>query len=224
MTIDKANINSEFLRRGPWVSRWEVDGTAYGGSFDAINDGRVALFHQEFPDAKRVLELGSMEGGHSIAIARIGASVVGLEGRQVNIDRARFVADLYKEPNVEFRLANLESHQFDPSEKFDTIFCVGLLYHLPEPWALLKKLRAVSPRLFLWTHCGRHPAIKADRYLGTRYGEGGLGDPLSGMSAESFWPTESSLMEMLSDAGFGNVKVILNHLGHHGPEITLSCR
>lgn len=41
----------------------------------------------------RILDVASGEGGHSIAFARAGAKeVVGIEGRQLYVERARFAA------------------------------------------------------------------------------------------------------------------------------------
>lgn len=224
--MDSRELESQFRSLGPWVTRFEIDGRHYGGEYDAINDERVAMFHREFPDARRVAEMGPLEGGHTIEIARHPGieNVVGFEGREINIARARFVTDLMDVDNVEFRLANLETHEFNPAESFDTVFCIGLLYHLPRPWILLKKLRAVSPRLFLWTHLARWPAMTSGGYYGESYREQGLGDPQSGMSADSFWVVEASLLRMLADAGFSEPKILLRADGRHGPEITLACR
>ncbi len=43
-----------------------IDGVPYGGSFDAVNDPRLDLFFAAFPTPESILELGSLEGGHTI--------------------------------------------------------------------------------------------------------------------------------------------------------------
>ncbi len=45
-------------------------------------------------------------------------------------------------------------------------------------------------------------------YRGIIWQEGGLADPLSGMSKASFWPYEADLIRMLNDAGFPKVSVL----------------
>ena len=63
----------------------------------------------------------------------------------------------------------------------------------------------------------------AARYRGRKQGEEGLDEPLSGLSPDSFWPTLGSLVNMLTDAGFGLVKILSNHLEHeNGPAVTIA--
>ena len=121
--------------------------------------------------------------------------------------------------------ANLETTKLSSFGKFDAVFCSGLLYHLPQPWELLNQLTAVRPHLFLWTHCAmeQDADIGCGRYRGRKQGEGGLDEPLSGLSPDSFWPTLGSLVNMLTDAGFGLVKILSNHLEHeNGPAGTIA--
>jgi len=54
---------------------------------------------------------------------------------------------------VSFVHANLETEPLAPLGKFDVVFCSGLLYHLPEPWKIVREARTVSPGIFIWTHC-----------------------------------------------------------------------
>lgn len=65
----------------PLVTKFTINGTAYGGEFDAMNDGRITQFFQSFPDAKTILELGSLEGGHTFALSKWPGvrRVVGIE-------------------------------------------------------------------------------------------------------------------------------------------------
>src|SRR5262245_13347618 len=103
-------LKKEFNKRKPWVTKFTIDGQHYGGQYDAARDGRLEWFRQEFPQAQQVLELGSLEGGHSFAVAAWPhiRQVVAIEGRQSNLARARFVQTLVQQPKVTFVQANLE--------------------------------------------------------------------------------------------------------------------
>ncbi|HEY2783744.1 MAG TPA: class I SAM-dependent methyltransferase [Fimbriiglobus sp.] len=227
--IQNALRSFGFFRRRPWVSRFRIGGRDYGGAFDPANDPRLRHFAEAFPAARRVLELGSLEGAHTFALAAMPGvdAVVGIEGRLANLKRARFVQRQLGVRNVSFVRANLES--FDPASlgPFDAVFCSGLLYHLPRPWTLLQTIAGTAPGLLLATHVT--PDAKANEvrngYSGSVYREFGHRDPLSGLSPESFWPTLGALKAMLADAGFRSV-VVCDHDENnpHGPLVTLAAK
>lgn len=223
----KAELVKAFDERKPWVTKFTVDGVAYGGEFDAMQDGRIDQFFRSFPNARHILELGSLEGGHTCALAmRPGVKrVIGIEGRQSNIERAQFVASVYHIGQVEFQQANLETYDLSSLGRFDAVFCVGLLYHLPNPWDLIHRISQASDNVFIWTHYAADSKANTivNGYRGIKYQEFGLSDPLSGMSAESFWPTLNDLKTMLGKDGFNAIQIVDQALDHpHGPGVTLA--
>lgn len=220
-------VEREFRQLNPWITKFTIKGRAYGGWFDAMNDGRLEEFRGSFPNARRILELGSLEGGHSMALAsRAGVEVVALEGRTENIRRAEMVKNLLSAKNVTFVHANLEEPDvLRRFGYFDAAYCCGLLYHLPKPWELLGQIAGVTEGLFLSTHyCPAEKAtIEQNGYAGCWYTEGGLEEPLSGLCAKSFWPTIEGLRSMLERAGFDRVQVLETNEGHqHGPLVDLA--
>jgi hypothetical protein len=225
--LKRLSLRLGFYRRRPWVSRFTIGGRHYGGVYDPSGDPRIAHLWRHFPSARRLLELGSLEGAHTVLLGgRPGVEfVLGLEGRAANLEKARFVQRHLNLRNIEFRQANLEDFRPATLGYFDVAFCVGLLYHLPRPWTLLRALREASPGLLLATHYT--PDGKADHercgYRGSVYTEFGLRDPLSGLSAESFWPTRDALLAMVRDAGYERIQVCQDDVAHvHGPLMTLA--
>jgi SAM-dependent methyltransferase len=168
-----------------------------------------------------VLELGSLEGGHSFALAKRGYTVTAVEGREENLARARYVQRLLDLP-VRFLHADIERNRLVEFGSFDTVFCVGLLYHLPEPWRLLDELPALAPRLFLNTHYARRAETEQAGLAGCWYHEFGLPDPLSGLSARSFWLTLPSLLRRLEQAGFDEIELVDLPSNPNGPMVTLA--
>lgn len=219
-------IAREFDQRQPWITKFSINGAEYGGAFDAMNDARLAQFNDYFPNVRTILELGSLEGGHSFGLARNPnvERIVALEGRAFNIARSQFVQKLLGVSRVTFVEANLEEAELAAHGKFDAVFCSGLLYHLPEPWTLIRQCARVSSNLFIWTHYAADDnTIDVNGYHGKWYQESGFGDPLSGMSKSSFWPTLTSLKAMLAQNGFAKVSVIEDDAKHpHGPAVTLA--
>lgn len=219
----------KFRRHPAWITRFVIDGRAYGGWYDLDNDPRLSQFRAAFPGAERILELGSLEGGHSFHLARLPGvkEVTALEGRDFNIRKAEFIRALKGVDNVRFVLADLERDSLEQFGSFDVTFSLGLLYHLPEPWAHLKEVRKVSSNLFLWTHCVNEDKVNAHThgYPGWIYREYGFQDPLSGLSPTSYWPTLEGLKRMLADCGFPHIEIITLDAAHRdGPAVTLAAR
>jgi hypothetical protein len=220
------NLVTEFAQRGPWVTQFEIDGAASGGDYQVSNDPRVRQFFERFPDVRTILELGSLEGGHTFTLARHQGveRVLAIEGRLANIDKAKFIGSLLGVSNVQFKQANLEQLQLQTLGYFDAIFCCGLLYHLPEPWKLVSQGPLVAPSLFIWTvYANENEAtIEIDGLHGREYIEGGLNEPLSGLSAKSTWLTLPSLLELLKRSGYGKIEVLEKSQNPNGPAVSLA--
>ena len=221
------DLEEQFKSKGPWVTRFDVDGVSYGGSFDAMNDVRVDQFFQSFGVVKSILELGSLEGGHSLALARNSdvESVTALEARDSNIERATFIKEILNDKKVRFLQADVESSDLTAMGTFDAVFCSGILYHLPEPWKLVEMCRKVSPRIFIWTQyaCEDEATKRSNGHRGKWWKEGGWKDPLSGVSKWSFWLSMGSLVGVLTRNGYDRITIIENNPEHpHGCAVTLA--
>jgi Methyltransferase domain. len=222
----KADLKSEFEKLAPWIFQFRIDGADYGGEISALGDPRVERFFRFAPTAETILELGSLEGAHTLLLAqRAGVKrVLALEGREQNLRKAKFIQELLHVQNAEFRQANLEESDLSAFGKFDTVFCSGLLYHLPEPWKLIERLPAIAPSLFIWTHYA--PDAEAEEIVnglrGKMFMEGGTDEPLSGLSPTSMWLTLGSLITSLTRSGYRSIHVIHNDVTHsNGPAVTI---
>ena len=219
------NLKAEFEKCGPWITRFVIDGVESGGTFDAFADNRVEQFFESFPNVHTILELGSLEGGHTFALAARQSveHVVGIEARATNLARARFMQKLLRVENVEFVEADLESVDLASFGKFDAVFCSGLLYHLREPWKLMVQIARVAPGVFIWTHYAESADMMRHDWRGREHVEGGIDEPLSGMSPTSFWLTLDSLKAVLNSAGFDAVRILHDDPRHcNGPAVTIA--
>ena len=221
------NTSAEFDKLKPWITKFQIEGKDYGGNFDALNDVRIAGFFEIFPEAKNIIELGSLEGGHSFALAQnpVVERVLAIEGREKNIEKAKLVQKIFDDKKVEFVEGDLEKLDFGQFGAFDAVFCSGLLYHLPKPWELIPKLARISPNIFIWTQISEEAKAKKMRegWRGRIYREGGFFDPLSGLSKKSFWLSLGSLIGLLTGNGYKEVKIIEHNLTHpNGVSVTLA--
>jgi hypothetical protein len=219
------DIAGAFELRGPWVTGFEIEGRVYGNS-GFVPDGAMEREARDcFPAARRVLELGTLEGGRTRHLAAWARHVISLDARPENLARAAWIKDLYVLDNVELLQADLE-YGLPATPPVDLIYCVGVLYHMPRPWALIEAMAARCPNLYLWTHVAgddEETILVGSAMRFKRYREHGRSDVLSGMSGESLWPTRATLLAMLGAAGY--VAEVLDDTPHqHGPAVTLACR
>ena len=188
----------------PWWFAFETGGHSFGGRVTRDTE-KVDFFFDwalRLGRVETILELGAHEGSHTLQLAeRPGVRrVVALEGREDNLRRAQLVLEAFGPTNLEFRHANIE--QLEPAEfaGFDAVFCSGLLYHLPEPWTLIRKLAGICRFLYLDTHYSITREAVVGPYAGRWYKEGQ--DSLSGLSRRSFWLTFKDLVFILMENGF----------------------
>jgi SAM-dependent methyltransferase len=216
-----------FRRRAPWTTRFTIDARAYGGDIDFASDARLHEFWAAFPNARSVLDLGALEGGHAVELARRADRVVAVEGRAANVDRARFACKALGVRNVEVVQADVEVVGPDAFGTFDAVFCSALLYHLARPMAVVERLRATGPAVYVWTH-----VAPGDGASTTAHGVDGTpgawhaeppDDDTVGLGPRSFWPTLDALVAVLRANGFPDVDVT-EHDHPGGPAATVIAR
>lgn len=221
-------MRTAFAKHRPWVTRFDIRGRSYGGSVSFEQDGRIAEFCSAFPDARTILELGSLEGGQTFEIARRlpHVRILGIEGRQGNVDRARLVQSLLGIDRVEFMRANIEALPFEHLGHFDAVLCSGLLYHLPRPWLLLDGLARLTGQMYLSTHFAADADVDADQdgVAGHWYQEHGQADPMSGLSPRSFWLPLRTITSRLENGGFEVTVTSLDEHHDNGPLLNLIAR
>lgn len=169
----------------------------------------------------RILDLACLEGMYGIEFARHGATVVGIEGREANIEKARFVKTVLSLDNIELEQDDVRHLSVEKYGQFDIVLCLGILYHLdvPDVFSFLERISEVCKRIAV---IDTHVAINAKTsYSHSRQKYHGLSCPehKPGSSKEdrlklpwasldnvkSFWFTRASLYNLLSDVGFTSV-------------------
>jgi SAM-dependent methyltransferase len=225
----ETDLSSEFAKLAPWIFQFRIGEDEYGGTIGAGSDARVDQFFRFAPNVATILETGSLEGAQTFLLAQQPGvrRVLAIEGREANLRKARFVQRLLGVKKAEFVQGNLEEMDLSRFGTFDAVFCCGLLYHLPKPWEFLNRLPSVAPILYLWTaYCGDREAIDLpDGMRGKIHGEGGLNEPLSGLSPTATWLTLDCLLACLAAAGYERVEVIQDEPNHvNGCMVTIGAR
>lgn len=176
----------------------------------------------------RCLDIGAAEGIHAMFMGEQGArEVIGLEGRQLYVDRANFVAEAKGLDNVKFIQNDVRTLSVDQFGQFDFVLCSGLLHHLnAEAFVDFTQAMAdvTADTLVLYTHTATDWAVEHfklkdaakvnDRYEGflfrehkdeatpeqrTRQVRASLDNTYS------FWARETSLVRRLVEIGFKSI-------------------
>ena len=218
----------DFVRRhGPWTAH-NIDlgdGVTTMGTRPVAEELALRRMLQAATDLAgrplhelRVLDLGCNEGLFAIEFARHGAAVVGIEGREASLEKARFVQKLLKLDRLQFHCDDVRNLDEARYGRFDVVLCVGLLYHLDEPDVMefIERMARVCDRVtFLHTHISIAPKVsctwKGHTYWGRHFLEhlpdedptGAGWSSLDNLS--SFWLTRASLCDVLMDTGFTTV-------------------
>jgi SAM-dependent methyltransferase len=167
----------------------------------------------------RILDLACLEGLFAVELARQGARVVAVEGREASIEKARFaqrVLSLDRLQLVHDDVRNVSRREYG---EFDVVLALGILYHLdaPDVFDFIERVAELcsraaifdthfalqSPDVFL--HAGR-------KYYGGRFDEPIGSDPHDSEvlwsavgNARSVILTQESLYNALQHAGFTTV-------------------
>lgn len=93
----------------------------------------------------RVLDLACLEGMYALELARRGAEVVAIEGREANIEKARFGARALGLDGIEFLQEDVRGLSLERHGSFDVVLCLGILYHLdaPDVFAFVERVAEV---------------------------------------------------------------------------------
>ena len=185
-------------------------------------------------EGKRVLDLACGEGGHAIQFARKGAKVLGVEGRKLYVERARFAAEAAGcADRVEIVQGDVRKLPADIGT-FDLVLFSGILHHLGQADfdAMVAELgRVTGDIMMLYTHVSTELSVKNHSLQGpvkTAAGRTGYlfrehQDNATEEQREkkvrasldntfSFWAQEQSLVEAIRAAGF---KLVLKAVSPH---------
>jgi 2-polyprenyl-3-methyl-5-hydroxy-6-metoxy-1,4-benzoquinol methylase len=178
------------------------------------------LFGEDLANC-RILDLACLEGEYAIEFALNGAQVVGIEGREANIEKARFTSEVLGLKNVEFIKDDVRNISTEKYGKFDIIICSGILYHLSadDVCPFVYNISDMANQLVIFdTHISLNPThtitYQEKQYKGHNYIEHppdrSPEDKLKKKWAsldneESFWFTKASLFNLFSNAGFTSV-------------------
>jgi len=218
-------------RYGPWTAHniRLADGLftiSQAPSGDEVKLRRVVQLVADVFDGRieglRILDLACLEGMYALELAERGANVVAIEGREANLEKARFAARvLALEERIDFQLGDVRDLSREHHGDFDAVLCLGILYHLdaPDVFPFVERMAEVCRRvLVVDTNVSLAPQ-EEERHDGAVYRGEALFEHEQSSSHEerlqALWssldnpkawiPTKPSLLSLLAHAGFTTV-------------------
>jgi len=173
------------------------------------------------------LDIGCHEGFYSLAMARRGMRVTGVDAREENLERARFVARAMGIASVEYRRGRVESLYAEQGRTFPVTLFLGVLYHLEDPMLCLRQVAAVTGEICIvetqvvdevegvaeWGAREWQRPYQGILALIDETGEFDAGIRETGMTPMATCPSPKALRFMLHQAGFRRVEQIPPHEG-----------
>lgn len=170
------------------------------GLYDRLNRGRGEVVKDLLKSLSSEVELltaidiGCGIGHFSRLLSEQGLEVTGIDGREENVEEARG-----RSTNITFRRYDAQDPAMLELGSFDLCFCFGLLYHLENPFLVVRHLYALTKKLLL---------VEAVTFPGTEPVMALIDEEIQedqGLQYLAFYPTEACLVKMLYRAGFNHV-------------------
>lgn len=167
----------------PWTQQFTKVRQIFIGEFLGNVSRQIGL--------ETALDVGCAVGDFSKFLLDLGFRVVGVDGREENAAEGK-----RRYPEVTFLASDAENLPLAEIGTFDLVLCVGLLYHLENPFRAIRNLHCLTDKvLVVESMCapGSEPAMELlDEYPAED----------QGLNYVAFYPTESCLVKMLYRAGF----------------------
>ena len=109
--------------------------------YEALNKAREVALRplvaslQKDADFRTVVDVGCGLGYFSSVMRNLGFDVLAIDGRSENVEEA---SRRYRE--IKFQVADAENPGVRALGEFDLVMCLGLLYHLENPFIAIRNL------------------------------------------------------------------------------------
>ena len=118
-----SRIDESVRALNPWITKFVVLGQEFGGSYDATTDERISRLPVFVPRARRILECGCLEGGHTALLGRVypHAEIVAVDVRESNLVKARLLTSVAGIRPPQFLCRDLETAELGDLGHFDLV-------------------------------------------------------------------------------------------------------
>ncbi len=172
---------------------WAFDSPHYR----ALDQARLALFREALGAWKAQLNLrtawdiGCGIGNFSLLLKELGFETRAIDGRAENVEEAR-----RRVPGLDVHVADAEDPVLSGMGSADLVLCVGLLYHLENPFRTIRNLGQLTGKMLVVESMCTEDELPLLLLAGENTTEE------LGLSGSAFFASESCLVKVLYRAGF----------------------
>jgi 2-polyprenyl-6-hydroxyphenyl methylase/3-demethylubiquinone-9 3-methyltransferase len=142
MTLTANHDPAELARFDATAQRW-WDPQGEFKPLHALNPVRLAYVHARVPlSGKQVLDVGCGGGLLSEAMARLGATVTGIDLAPLTVEVAELHA-LSSSLSISYLRQSAEMHALERPAAYDAVTCMEMLEHVPDPSSVLRALHTL---------------------------------------------------------------------------------
>jgi SAM-dependent methyltransferase len=170
----------------------------------------------------RVLELGPLEGAHTYQLEKLGsASILAIEANAEAFLKCLITKEITGLRAATFMHGDFSEYLKEGNERFDLVFCCGVLYHMADPLALIEAIAKITEKCYVWTHYydiehyrGAPREARSDpRYPGVRmyaleYNDMDSDRFWGGNRPISVWLERNDIVSAFRRVGFDKIDVI----------------
>lgn len=153
-------------------------------------------------DGKSVLDIGAWDGAYSFEAERRGAARVLSTEHDVSDQRGFELAREALGSSVERQTLNLHDMTPERIGTFDLVLCLGVLYHLRDPYGGLERIASVTKGMLILETAG--DALHFRSPTAAFY----PGDELNGDGANWWGFNRAALVGILTAAGFRDINIV----------------
>jgi hypothetical protein len=183
----------------------------------------------------RVLELGPLEGAHSYQLHSLGAKVTAVEANAEAYLKCLILKEIANLDGVRFLFGDCVEFLESTKERWDIVFCSGILYHMNDPVKLIKLCAEAADKCFIWTHYFDKDLVKAQRtphrverfgfsttYYESTYADRAKGTFWGGNDAAACWMTREDIIAAFEHFGMKSTVIKDDKSQAVGPCITFA--
>ncbi|MEK6282012.1 MAG: methyltransferase domain-containing protein [Acidobacteriota bacterium] len=104
----------------------------------------LRLLYRDRLSTLRIADLGCLEGGFAMAFSREGATVLGIEARAADLEKAALLKEHFGLSGMELLCADVKDLTVERFGTFDVVLALGILYHIDEPVQWLRQLAGAT--------------------------------------------------------------------------------
>ena len=160
-----------------------------------------------------VLDLGAGEGAMAIGLWQLGfRDIVCVEVRALNVEKARFAARVFG-AELKFETGTIDQFLAANRRDYDVVLCMGLLYHVLNPFDLFAGLGKIARRFVVLETALAVPRLQgfdnrpdyAPREAGFFVRVDSAQSHTAGLTDIELWPNRAALEVLAQHGGFRRI-------------------